>query len=379
MAVPQWMGDTLAYVPAPVERGSFADVPYDPARKAEAMRRLREMFREIATTWVAEAPSSARARQALAQGMMMTGEPGALDTLMRARSVAADEEERFDLARFEVWIRLMLSLPDDPEGLRRVRSLADSLLESAPEAMEANPDAGAALATLLGRANLAASWARRTSRDEDSRLLRQALSDGRALLTFASLGGPADSIIRLERQVEANIRSAVPPEEYRAERNAWLVRPATMVFPDIHFSSEDELTFDPVMAAQRALADGDTSAARRSVERFNSYRNAWTSHLRTLDTQIAEMRLLIELGELEAAVEWVEPTMSLLPQVDPESLARPEGVGPLIRIAALNAELASRLGRPEEASRWARAVTIVWSDADPFLQPRLEALEDMIR
>lgn len=378
-AFPQWQGDTLAYVPGPVARGGFVDVPYDPARGAEAMRRLREMFREIATTWVAEAPSSARARQALAQGMMMTGEPGALDTLLRARGMAASEEERFDLARSEVWVRLMLSLPDDPEGLRRVRSLADSLLESAPGAMEADPDAGASLATLLGRAKLAASWARRASMDEDSRLLRQALSDGRALLAFSSLGGPADSIARLERQVEANIRSAVPPEEYRAERNAWLIRPATMVFPDIRFSSEGELTFDPVMAAQRALAHGDTSTVRSSLETFTSYRKAWLSHLRTLDTQIAEMRLLIELGELEAATEWVEPTMSLLPQVDLEMLARPEGAGPLIRIAALKAELASRMGRPEEASRWARAVTILWSDTDPFLRPRVEALQGMIR
>ena len=378
MAFAQWVGDTLAYVPTEVEKGEFAYPPYDPVRRAEAMRQLRGMFREIATTWVAEAPSSARARQALAQGMMMTGEPGALDTLMRARELAVGEQERFDLARFEVWVRLMLSFPDDPEGLRRVRALADSLLENGSEAMAAEPDAGAALATLLGQANLAASWARRTSLDEDSNLMRQALSDGRALLTFAALGGPADSIARLERQVEAHIRSAVPPEEFRAERNAWLIRPATMAFPHVRFSAEDELDFDPVMAAQRAMAAGDTAAVRDSLETFASYRNAWTAHLRTLDTQIAEMRLLAELGEMEAAIEWVEPTLSLLPQVDPESLARPEGVGPLLRIAALRAEIADRLGRGVEAARWARAVTILWADADPFLRPRLEALERLV-
>ena len=321
----------------------------------------------------------ARAREALAYGMMMNGEPGALDTLLRAREMASDDAERFDLARSEVWVRLAVSLPGDPDGLRRVRSLADSLLEDASSELEKHPTNAAGLATLLGRANLAASWMRRASPSDDSELLEPARADARALLVFSSLGGPRDSVRQLERRVERAIRSVVSPDERPGERGAWLVRPATMMFPDLRFSSEAELAFDPVIAAQRALAEGDTTTARERLDIFATYRETSLSFVRTLDTQLAEMRLLIELGELERARNWVEPTLSVLPQVDLQRLSEPVSAGPLVRIAALRAELASELDLPEEAARWARAVTILWSDADVFLRPRLEALDSMIR
>ncbi|MFW6039675.1 MAG: hypothetical protein ACOC9N_01195, partial [Gemmatimonadota bacterium] len=377
-AYPRWLGDTLAYVPAEGAAGIFS--PAD----AEALHRMRRKFREVATTWVAEAPASARAREALAYGLMMTGGPGALDTLMRGRSLAAGEDERFDLARSEVWVRLVLSLPGDPDGLRRVRTLTDSLLAHAEAQLRSHPAAAAGLAALVGRADLAASYARRAADDEDpnlaadSRLLGQALSDARALLTFASLGGPVDSVAELGRRVERSIRTTVSEEERTGERGQWLVRPAMLMVGDYEFPWEDELALAPVVAARSALTRGDTGAVRTTLDSIAAVRRTALPFARTFDAQLPEMRLLIEIGDFEGARDWVDRTLSVLPRVDLALLTFPESVGPLIRIAALRARVAAELDRPEEAARWARAVTILWADGDPFLDDRMEALRPLI-
>jgi hypothetical protein len=43
--------------------------------------------------------------------------------------------------------------------------------------------------------------------------------------------------------------------------------------------------------------------------------------------------------------------------------------GTLVRALALRADLAARVGDRAASRVWARAVAVLWSGADPFLQP----------
>lgn len=370
-AYPGWQGDTLAHVPYLRSQGlSLQD-----ATTKQAMLQLREMWLEWAATAVAATPASARARASLAYAMMLAGEPAALDTLLGAQKFARTEDERFDLTRSEIWMRLALALPDDPAQLERARVLADSLLLHATDALASHPHAAAGIAALLGRAHEAARYARQMPADPHSALPHRAQADANALLVFAALGGPIDSIARLEQEVEGAIRRLTDASARRGERGRWLVRPATLAVPDYRFRTD--IAFDWVVSAQRSLADGDTVAVRESLARAEVQKQTQLPFVRTFDTQFAEMRLLIGLGDLAGAAAWVDPSLAVLAEVDLDNLSRAEGVGPLVRIAAHRAEVAAGLGDHGEARRWAGAVLTLRVESDPFLQPLIDRMREL--
>jgi hypothetical protein len=51
----------------------------------------------------------------------------------------------------------------------------------------------------------------------------------------------------------------------------------------------------------------------------------------------------------------------------------------LVRAMALRADLAAASGDHAAAARWAQAVTILWSDADQFLQPTVRRMRELAR
>jgi hypothetical protein len=67
-----------------------------------------------------------------------------------------------------------------------------------------------------------------------------------------------------------------------------------------------------------------------------------------------------------------------LPQASPESFADPVRAAALVRTLALRARLAELVGDRVGASRWAAAVTTLWSDADAFLQPTVATLRELV-
>jgi hypothetical protein len=75
------------------------------------------------------------------------------------------------------------------------------------------------------------------------------------------------------------------------------------------------------------------------------------------------------MGEDSAAAAWLDPTLRTLATAAPRISADPAAPGALVRAMAFRAELAQRLNQPEQAKRWAIAVKVLWTNADPFLQP----------
>jgi len=377
-AVAEWQGDSLALVPYP-DRPTTRRHVTRPGAREEALRHLRVEFRNVALTWLTSSPSDADAMEAAAIGLGMLGDPGALDTLRRARTLVRDPSQRLRVAVAEVWMQIASALPSDRAGLRRARELADSLLREQPPGRATDPLQLAGLAALTGRADLTASYYREPRAGETLGAPGPLRASAPPLLAYAALGGPADSLAALERSVGEVIEQRLPPEERLPARLQWLAWPATLAFPTYRFAAISELAGkgDYLLDLQAMWARGDTLAVRRGFNAMRAARREILPADLTLDALYPEAELLDALGDRRGAAAWLDPTLQALFQVAPHApTSRVSAVrgAALVRAMALRARLAEELGDREGAARWAAAVRILWSDADPFLQPVVRQL-----
>lgn len=359
VAEPGFDADTLALVPYPVD----ADVPT--RFLGPAMLELRTRFRNVALAWAAAAPESARARHVLAMALGMLGDPAALDTLRRARALNENPHAGLQMAGSEVWLLITLHFPE-PDAVRQARLLADSILRE-NQLLERDPSLGAGLAALLGRANAAAAYSRRRAHATGSALARATQSDGRALLAFAALGGPPDSLARLEAEIASAINRRLSGPDVQRERARWLVLPSTLAFPSHPFVDLEALAFDPLVAAQWNLMKGDTAAARDYFDRRISQIAGLPGFSLTIDAVYPEAALLAAIGDTVAAAAWLDRTLGALPEMSVNLISPPERAAALVRATALRARLAIAMGDEAEGRRWRTAVLELWSDADHFL------------
>lgn len=374
-AVGEWRGDSLAFVPYPKQH-TMLQMTTRPGARELAVRQLRLRFHQVALTWATAEPRNADALEALAISLQLLGDITALDTLRRARAVVRSLAEDHRVARSEVWMELSFALPSDPQAIKHAVSLADSLLRLMPPGNSDNPLDLAALAALTGKADLAATYCRDARAEEELVVPGPLRGSALPLLTYAALGGPADSLRALERRVAAGIGSGLAPERREAATVYWLGRPATLAFPVFRFASMSDLSGkgDWLLDLQVAWIGGDTAAVLRGLDRVRAARREIPPANLTMDGLYPEAALLDALGKPKEAMAWIKPTLDALPQVAPQVLEMPEQAASLVQAARLRASLASRLGDQADAARWAKAVEILWSNADPYLQPIVQHL-----
>jgi serine/threonine protein kinase len=368
---PTWQGDSLAFVPRPATESRLALLSN---AVAEAVDHQRERFRNVAAMWRAEFPESADAMEALALAMDMSGDPASLDTLRRARTLAKSPNDRLRMAVSEVWLRVKFALPSNATALRAARALADSILWAHP--VDGN-EAVASLASLTGRAERAAAYSRMdVGNDAPSAIAR----NGPALLAFAALGGPADSLRDLARTVDVGVQS-MPLSSREATRRGWLMRAATLAFPDYRLEpltagAETGLRLGNLISA--ALAE-DTTRVRRILDEISTARR-W---LRPADIRpdglLPEASALARIGDVDGAIARLDPTLRSIRLTASQDLAFTSSAGPLVRAMVLRADLANRIGDAASARLWAAAVVELWSGADPFLQPTVQRMQQLAR
>jgi tRNA A-37 threonylcarbamoyl transferase component Bud32/TolB-like protein len=383
VAYPTLSNDTLILVPV-AAAGVYASDPATmrliPTSVPDAIRRERQLFRDIATTWVSADPTSASALEALAIALQLLGDPSALDTLVRARSLAQDDAERLRVRGSEVWMRVRFSVPGDRRGLRAARLLADSILRD-PSAIAADPTMCASLAVLLGRASLAAKAGRQATDTLIDGASTGLNSLARALLIYSALGGPGDSVRALERRADSLITTSVPVSAQERVRVQVLSRPAVLAYPEVKFDVISSIAhsgnylFDAVSAFHR----NDTTSVRRILGNVHSAR-AWTpaADLK-LDALLPEARLIAAMGDVRGAMAWLDPTLESLRMTAPLGLQDPTQTGTLVRSMVLRADLAERIGDRGAAVVWAAAVVELWSGADEFLQPIVTRMRRLAR
>lgn len=389
-AFPSLEDDTLAFVPYPLSDVLTARLGALPPATAQALARNRSILREIAHTWVRSFPGSAAAYETLALVLETTGdlsagppERSALGAIRQARRLASESDERLRLTNAEV--RLLLKL----EGFPAARALADSLLRAWPDPQPREAQELAILAALTGRTRRTADLLRRTATIDTLTTL-----DGKrvpaplpvteaafALLGYASLGAPAESIISLERQVEQLIQKWVEPDRQPLVRRAALDGASMLAFPHvilgaIHRGRAPEAY---LLFMQSALARGDSAAVRARFAKARAVRASQRPGDQTLEGVYQEAWLLLALGDTADATELLDSSLEALPMLGTFVLIRVPEFPALVRAMSLRADLAARAGDARAAGRWARAVTELWGEADPELQPLVERMRALLQ
>jgi serine/threonine protein kinase len=376
-----WQGDTLAFIPFPADWVHGARAETRLATTNEAVLRQRRIFSEIAIAWLASDPLDPAAMEALGIALELLGDPGARDTLARARALSATGSDSLRLAVHDVWLRLKLSVPHDEIGIREARAKADSLLAAHSRDAAGQHALLAGLAALTGRASLAASISQQEVLQPSHRALVSAARPGGSLLAFAALGGPTDTLRALEARVSAAIESSVPAADRRFARQQWLARAATLAFPDLaaHGPGASAMGEDPLLDAQIALLRRERSVAEDYVADVRRARASVRAADLSYDGVYPEARLLVQLGDSAAAIAWIDPVLAALPYTSPLAMADAPAAGAFVRTMALRASLARRAGDSAAAGRWAKAVALLWSDADEFLRPTVHELTRTMR
>ncbi|MDH3424100.1 MAG: hypothetical protein OEN00_13995, partial [Gemmatimonadota bacterium] len=225
------------------------------------------------------------------------------------------------------------------------------------------------LAALTGRAGQAVELATHARAAAELEVPVSLRGLAEPLLVLSAMGAAPDTLALLRRRTGARIERFVdgPDREIAAMR--WLARPATLAFSSASLETASSLIgLDPLLDAQVSWLEGDTAAARASLEDFGRARSDLRPGTITLDALYPEAELWVFLGYPERATEWIDPTLDALAESAPHILGSPVRAASLVRALALRARLAQELGDTEGARTWAQAFVALWIDADDNLQ-----------
>jgi tRNA A-37 threonylcarbamoyl transferase component Bud32 len=379
VAYPAWMGDSLGFVPLPVEQIEAAGASGTlPATVNEAVLHQRRRFYEIATMWRAAYPNSPDALHAVAASLDLLGDVSAFDSLRAARRLATDADDRMRIGVLEVWMRVKVGIPSNLRILRDARALADSLLKTYRPSTAGEARLLGSLAALLGKADLAASYAKIA---ETNAAPPAVVATAAALVAYAAFGGPSDSLRQLERRIGRLVVTNIVEADRAKAQFQWLLRAALLAVPSYRF---DELPGipDKTMHAQLLAAwqAHDLALAHRVLGNVRQVRRAGALRASDLTTDALyfEAAILASLGDQRGAISWLDPTLDSLSLAASGTLADGVRAAALVRAMTLRAELAYQAGDSRTARKWAAAVVLLWSDADPFLTPRLNRIRRLM-
>ena len=340
--------------------------------------------------WIDAFPASADAHEALGLVLETTGEiepvggpsteRSALAAVLRARALTHDPAQQLRVAVAEA--RLLFKL----ERFADAAALADSVLAAAsvePAPLDARRLAG--LAVLTGRVYAAARLLRLSAPIDtpitwDGREVADApmpvKQAGLALLAYASLGAPPESLRALKARVDQRVSSWAGPVSRERLRQAVLHVPMGLAFESLGLSDvhRADAGGDYVIGMQWNMAHGDTAAVRAELARQAGFRTRSRAGDIAMDGTYSEARVLLQLRDTAAANALLDLSLQALPTLGTYLLDRPEQVGCAVRSMALRADLAARTGDAATAARWAGAVTALWTKSDPPLEPLLQRM-----
>ena len=336
----------------------------------EAVLHARQHYHSIAQMWRARRPDNPLALEAVGEALDLLGNSSAIDSVHLARQLASTTRDRVRLGVFEVWLRTKYSAPDKPESVRQARLLADSLLraDSAASPNDA-PDLGT-LAVLTGRAGLATRYAR--VQFVGSLPVDQSAP---ALVTYAALGGPPDTLRAIARALERGLVEGGQRSGRDDARADWLRRSALLALPDSSITRLLPPSSEPRVNLLTSWRAHDAGTVERilAAERADPRRPAHAFDIPVTDVYSAAAALA-SLGDAKTARATLEPYLDSLALVTTSPLHDISHAAALVRTFALRAELAASLHDTATARRWARMALVFWSDADECMQPVVDRL-----
>jgi tetratricopeptide (TPR) repeat protein len=379
-AFPSLVHDTLAFIPYPLDE-ALGDPRRFPESNAAAVRRNQHMLRDVTNAWLDAFPASPTVLETHALVLETSGavEPGgtpkrsALDAVRQARRFTRDPVQALRLAVTEA--RLLLKLGD----YRGTRAIADSVLAAAPDP----PPALAALlvgpALLVGHVHRAAALAPigfgDSLMDFTARERSAVMVPAWSLLTYASMGGPRDSILTLSRRVNAAIDNYVAPEQREQVRSATLDGPAVEAFSEIGITERHRPGVNRLhlLRIQLDLARGNVAATRAALDSLWALHRSWKTSL-TVDGTYLDAALYASAGDTAAALQVLDAALLAPLNLDTYTLTWITLPANLVRAMILRARLAAAAGDRAAAAQWAAAVVALWSNADAAFQPVVDSM-----
>jgi hypothetical protein len=201
------------------------------------------------------------------------------------------------------------------------------------------------------------------------------------LFAYSVFGRPIDSLVALEQRVERLIPSYVESGKRLPARQAMLDIPAVLAFPErgVRPMHRAKAGGNYRLEMQWELARGDTAALREHFKRVREVQR----HIRpgdvAFDGTYHEAWLQLAIGDTAEATRLLDLSLEALPTLRTELLDQLPQVTTFVRGMALRAELAAKAEDVATARRWARPVSLLWSGADPELQPTLRRMQELVR
>ena len=389
-ARPALEGDTLAFVPHELAAFLAAAPGTDPPSWPDALARNRATLREITRTWMRAFPEDAQALETHAHALETLGElagtapdRSALEAVRAARRWGGDSLSQLTRAVTEV--RILLKL----ERFGEAWALGDSVLGAWPGADPAVARRLAGLAALTGRVHRAAALLAAAADGEPFTtpegvpvlLPEPVAAPARALVAYAAVGAPAESLSAIERRVTALVGSWVAPARQATARRAALHVAAALAFPQmgIRDAHRGPVGGNYLLSLQSALERGDVGAVRNGIAAVDRARGGVRAGDVAIQYVFHEAWLLAAVGDTAGAISRLDRALGA-----PASLGLalvdevPQAAG-FVRAMALRADLAAAMGDRPRAVRWARALLALWRDADPDLGVVVSRMEAIAR
>jgi len=381
-AYPTLASDSLAFFPSLVSEHATQKVPL--RASTDALNYTRGILKGIAEEWTRTFPLSAEAHATVAQILEASAQTAeALTTVRRARQLAVDAQPRLQAGITEV--RLLLKL----ERFDAARSMSDSVLGWGI-ANEHETDLTAGLSALTGRIQRAAEQLKGAAQGypfatskgatlvPPKPLAELALS----LAAYSAAGAPVAQIRSLADRIDRAIPSYyTDSRQQREARFALLVAPMSAAFPVLGNQVVPHLSADAgaLEAMQLAFSRGEIAAVRARFDRVIARRNEMGIAPGSVspDYTFQEAWLLLATGDTSGAAIHLDRSLNALPTMGSYAVIRVQEAAALVRAMALRAEIASARGERVIARRWAEAVSTLWLNADPELQPVVERMREI--
>lgn len=377
VAYPGWSGDSIVFHPSPFDSDTFWSDSVPGHRLA--VEWMRRMLGRVAEAAVAADGRDADALELLAISLALRGDPGALDTLARARRFVRGASA-LRLATTELWMSLAFSVSGQVQQLDRTIHLADSLLFAQPPGRAVDPWGMAGIAALRGK--VSACLAYLTAPEvNDARAVPEPLRPHAIhLLQLAAFGAPADTLATLAAWIEGAVEHSLPAHQKRLATQMWLGRAASLTYPETDaldlrkYAGNGDRLLDQMA---ESFESGDSSPAP-TLRHFANWRQQMDIPGGVaVDRLLTEARFLATYSGARAASDWIDPGLRTISQSALRDVAHPVRAATLVRVMALRALVAYQQGERDLAHSWSVPVLALWRGADPLAVGTVESVREL--
>jgi hypothetical protein len=134
-----------------------------------------------------------------------------------------------------------------------------------------------------------------------------------------------------------------------------------------------------LLQMQWLLGQKDTTGLRESFKQIKEVQRDLRPGDVAFDGTYHEAWLLLAIGDTAQATELLDLSLDALPTMRTEILDQLPQVATLVRGMALRADIAAARHDSTTADRWARDVVLLWSNADPELQPTVSRMRSLMQ